>query len=87
MSRFDTDTSYVVLRIDRAADEWVEAAPARVHAAQVPIRALLTGRSRVEVTPAEAAGALERASELPGWDDDGRPPLFVHTPGPSLVCG
>ena len=87
MPRFDTDASYVVLRIDRAADEWIEAARTRLRTAPDPIRALLTGRSRVEVPPAEAESALQWASRLPGWDDDQRPALYVHTPGAALICG
>jgi hypothetical protein len=87
MPRFDTRPSYVVLRLDRGAAEWVAAASTRRRTAPDPIRTLLTGRSRVEVTEAEAEIALQWASELPGWDEDGRPPLFVHAPGASLVCG
>ena len=46
----------------------------------------LAGRSRVEVAPTEAQDALKWAATVPGWDDDRRPALFVHTPGATLVC-
>ena len=83
---FSPDGSYVVLRIDHAVAEWTEAARACARTAPEPIRALLTGRSRVEVAPQDAQDALTWAATVPGWDDDRRPALFVHTPGADLIC-
>jgi hypothetical protein len=77
----------VVLRVDPGADEWLEAARRRAFDAPGPIHALLAGRSRVEVGPAEAERALAWAAQLPGWREDGRPPLFAYTPGELLVSG
>jgi len=87
LPRFATTSSYVVLRLDPAAAEWVAAARRRGFEAPDPVRALLTGRSRTEVGRAEADWALEWAAQLPGWHDERRPPLFVHTPGELLVSG
>jgi hypothetical protein len=85
MPRFQPTASYVVLRLDPGADEWLAAAHARAAEAPDPVRALLAGRSRVELGHAEAELALLWASRLPGWDENGRPPLFLHTPGELLV--
>jgi hypothetical protein len=85
LPRFRTTSSYVVLRLDRDADEWLAAARARAAEAPAPIRALLAGRLRVELGHAEAELALLWASRLPGWDEDRRPPLLLHTPGEILV--
>jgi hypothetical protein len=41
------------------------------------IRAILAGRSRVELTAAEAARAIAWASGLPGWDGASLTPLWV----------
>jgi hypothetical protein len=87
MPRFATASPHVVLRLDPAAAEWRAAARRRGFDAPEPIRALLAGRSRIEVGPAEADRALEWAAQLPGWSEDRRPPLFVHTPGELLVRG
>jgi hypothetical protein len=87
MHRFPTASSYVVLRLDPAAHAWLDSA--RRHALDAPdsVRALPTGRSRVEVGPAEAERALAWAAQLPGWHQDGRAALFVYTPGEMLVTG
>ena len=71
---------FVVLRRDPAAQDWLAAARLRALDAPAPMRSLLAGRTRVEITPAEARAALDWAARIPGWDDDARPPLFVHTP-------
>jgi hypothetical protein len=81
MSRFVSASTYVVLRLDPAAAEWLSAARLRGFEAPDAIRALLAGRSRVELGREEAEQALAWAARLPGWDADGRPPLVIHTPG------
>jgi hypothetical protein len=83
MPRF-LSSSYVVLRVDPTADEWRAAARRRVLDAPDAIRVLLAGRSRVEVGRLEAERALEWAAQVPGWREDRRPPLFIHTPGELL---
>ena len=85
--RFKTASSYVVLRLDPAAHEWLESARRRELHAPDSVRALLTGRSRVEVGPAEAEHALAWAAQLPGWHQDGRPALFIYTRGEMVVSG
>jgi hypothetical protein len=85
MPRFQPTASYVVLRLDPGADEWLAAARARAAEAPDSVRALLAGRSRVEVGHAEAEHALLWASRLPGWKQDARPPLFRYSPGELLV--
>jgi hypothetical protein len=45
-------------------------------------RSQLAGRRRVELTAEEAVLAIHWASRLSGWNDRGRPPLFVY---PSLA--
>jgi hypothetical protein len=85
MPRFAATSSYVVLRLDPAAVVWLAAARRRGVEAPDPIRALLAGRSRVELGRDEAERALLWAAQLPGWDEDRRPPLFIHTPGELLV--
>jgi hypothetical protein len=67
--------------------EWLAAARRRGIEAPDPIRALVAGRSRVEVGHEEAERALQWAAQLPGWHEDRRPPLFVYTPGEMLVGG
>jgi hypothetical protein len=74
-----------VLRLDPAAHEWLDSARRRALDAPDPIRALLSGRSRVELGPAEAERALAWAAQLPGWHQDGRPALFIYMPGELLV--
>jgi hypothetical protein len=76
MPRFDTTPSYVVLRLDRDAHEWLAAARLRTLDAPGSIRTLLAGRSRVEVDFVESERALAWASRLPGWNEDRRPPAM-----------
>jgi hypothetical protein len=85
LPRFVPSSPYVVLRLDPSAGAWLAAARLRGFEAPDPIRALLAGRSRVEVGRDEAELALAWAARLPGWNDDARPPLFIHTPGEILV--
>jgi hypothetical protein len=47
----------------------------------VPLKTLLGGRSRVEVTDEEAAAALAWAETVDGWSAAEPKPLFVHHVG------
>jgi hypothetical protein len=86
MSRFEpTASGYVVLRLDSGAEEWLEAARLRAFDAPHPIRALLAGRTRIEVERAESERVLTWAAQLPGWNDDGRPPIYVYAPGEIVI--
>ena len=87
LNRFETASPYLVLRLDPAAGEWLAAARRSAHDAPDALRALLAGRSRVEVDPVEAERALAWAALVPGWHEDGRPPLFVYTPGEIILAG
>ncbi len=81
--------SYHALRISRDASvEWCEHALKRRGSAPAAILALLGGRTRVELTAEEAADAIEWATRVQGWNDDGPPPLIVHAPrgDPSGPC-
>jgi hypothetical protein len=78
MSGSPREGRVVVLRVDAGAAEWLAAARGRAHDAPQSLNALLRGRSRVELTSAEADSALRWARTVPGWDDDGPPPLFVY---------
>ena len=71
------DRRVVVLRVDPGAVDWLAAACSRRDAPPA-LRALLLGRSRVELDAVDARCALEWARTVPGWDDDAPPPLFVY---------
>jgi hypothetical protein len=70
-----------VLRVSPGAPDgdWWNAAQRR-RDAPPSISALLHGRVRVEVTPVEAAQAIEWASGLEGWSAAASKPLFIHQP-------
>jgi hypothetical protein len=85
LTGFTHTSSIVVLRRDPTAREWLAAARHRASDAPSAIRALLAGRTRLEVTTAEAEQALAWAKQLPGWNDDARPALFIYSPGDVLV--
>ncbi len=71
--------SYVALRVHRSegAEGWWAAARSRrdVPRAVVP---LLAGRSRVEVSLAEAEAVLAWAGGVDGWNDATPKPLIAH---------
>jgi hypothetical protein len=77
-----TNAPYYALRVhsDNVAAEWW--AEAHAHGAHAPraVRALLGGRTRVELSAEEAVGAIDWAAQLSGWDDHGEHPLFVYPP-------
>ncbi len=85
------EPSYYALRVCPEADaaRWWEAARARARDAPAPIRALLTGRTRVEVSAGEALTALAWARALDEWDDDRLPPVWVYPemPVPAPAAG
>ena len=68
-----------MLRVDPAAAEWLAALRDR-HDAPEALRGLLRGRSRVELSHAEAEAALRWVSAS-GWEDEERPPLFIYDGG------
>jgi hypothetical protein len=77
--------SYYALRVSPGvhATQWWTAARASGSSAPAAIRALLSGRARVEVSADEAAHVLAWARALDGWAGDGGPPLRVH-PEPAV---
>ena len=82
-----TNTAYYALRIrpEAVAPEWWAAAQAAGHEAPQPVRAVLGGRTRVELTAEEAVMAIHWASGLTGWDENGGlKPLFIYPELPPL---
>jgi hypothetical protein len=81
----DPTPTYYALRIGARTHEttWWEAAHRAGDTAPLTIRSILAGRSRVEVTAAEAREALEWARTLEGWDAAPDPPLWVYPVEPS----
>jgi hypothetical protein len=63
-------SSYLALRVCPHADEspWWAAARRASGGAPPAMRAILAGRSRVEVSPEEAWDALSWARSVDGWD-------------------
>jgi hypothetical protein len=74
--------SYHALRVcdESVAIEWWVYAHEHRHDAPAAVQALLSGRTRVEVSEAEAIDAIEWAAHVPGWQDGGATPLLVHPP-------
>jgi hypothetical protein len=60
------------------ADRWWTSARAAFSTAPPAVRAILAGRSRVELTAREAREALEWARGIDGWEADGAAPLYVY---------
>lgn len=77
-----TNPTYYALRVCPVAPapDWWAAARARSADAPSPVRALLAGRTRVELSAEEAERAIHWASRLSGWGEDGAHPLVVHPP-------
>ena len=71
--------SYSVLRVhpSAAASDWW-AAVRRRRDTPAAIAALARGRSRVELTPADADAALAWAGAVEGWGSAEPKPLFIH---------
>jgi hypothetical protein len=82
MNEQSTNRLFHALRVSSTAvaPEWWAAAHACNGDAPQPVRALLGGRTRVELTAEEAVLAIHWASRLSGWGDDGQHPLVVYPP-------
>ena len=76
---------YYALRVcpDADADRWWSAARAATGAAPDAIRALLAGRTRIELSAHEATEALEWAQDRDGWDPETVPPILIHPRAPA----
>ena len=76
---FRTNRPYYALRVcPKALDsDWWAAAQLRRADAPQAVRALLSGRTRVELTADEAVLSIHLAAQLTGWDDDEQHPLFI----------
>ena len=71
---------YFALRVcpGAATSPWWAAARRATAGAPPAIRSILAGRSRVEVSAAEATNALAWARSLEGWDAEPLAPLHVY---------
>jgi hypothetical protein len=77
-----TNQPYYALRVhprSLSADWW---AAAHLRSAEAPpaVKALLAGRTRVELSAEEAVRAIHWAAQLSGWDANGIRPLVVYPP-------
>ena len=72
---------YVSLRVrpQASAGEWW-AAVVRRHDAPPAIAALARGRSRIELSAADATAAIAWAGAIEGWRSAEPKPLFIHPP-------
>ena len=68
----------VVLRLNSGARLWQASARAAGEHAPGLVRALLAGRTRVELSCEEAEAAIAWARQVPGWDSDGAPALVAY---------
>jgi len=76
-------TRYVLRAGGQAEDtRWWSSAIQALASAPPAVRAILSGRSRVEVSAEEAQAVLEWARALDGWDDDATAPLSSYPAGP-----
>ena len=64
-----------------ASDRWWTSARVAFASAPPAIRAIMTGRTRVELSADEARQALEWARGINGWETDGEAPLEVYRLG------
>jgi hypothetical protein len=78
--------TYFALRVCLRADapDWWAAAHRAHRTAPPPVRAILGGRTRVEVSAQEARAAIAWAAALDGWDPDGFNPLWVYPALPEV---
>ena len=78
------EPSYFALRVcPRAeASDWWRSARRAVHRAPPAMRAILTGRSRVEISADEAHAVLRWARGLDGWDPDALAPVWIYPAAP-----
>jgi hypothetical protein len=82
MSEFRTNRSSHALRVcPKALDSgWWAAAQERRADAPRAVNALLSGRTRVELTAEEAVLAIHWAAQLTGRDDYEQHPMFIYPP-------
>jgi hypothetical protein len=78
------EPSYFALRVCPRADslEWWLSARRAVHGAPPAMRAILAGRSRVELSADEAGAVLRWARRLAGWDTDALAPVWIYPVAP-----
>ena len=78
------EPSYFALRVCPRADslEWGLSARRAVHGAPPAMRAILAGRSRVELSADEAGAGLRRARRLAGWGTDALAPVWIYPVAP-----
>jgi hypothetical protein len=76
--------SYFALRTcpRAASSEWWMSARRVANSAPLAIRALLAGRTRVEVSAEEATAALNWARSVHGWDPDALAPVWIYPVAP-----
>jgi hypothetical protein len=67
------------VRPSASASDWWSAASRR-RDAPAAIGALLRGRSRIELSEADAVAALAWAGDLEGWAAAEPKPVFIHQP-------
>jgi hypothetical protein len=79
-----TAPSYFALRMCPRAEaaEWWRFARRAPSGAPPAIRAILAGRTRVEVSAQEATAALEWARSVKGWDPDALAPVWIYPAAP-----
>lgn len=78
------ESSIVALRVvpDARADAWWSAARSSAHVPPA-IKALLNGRTRIELTSEEADATLAWAASLSGWATADPKPLVAYRSGES----
>jgi hypothetical protein len=77
--------SYYALRVCERADAslWWASVRRALPDVPEPIRAILAGRSRVEINADEAWAVLAWARKLEGWDSHGDTPLWIYPVNPA----
>ena len=79
------EPAYFALRVCPMAEspEWWRSARSALGGAPPAMRAILAGRTRVEVSAEEAADALDWARSLRGWDPDALAPVWIYPAAPT----
>jgi hypothetical protein len=79
-----SSVSYYALRVCPLAEGrgWWDAARLAQSTAPSAIRALLSGRTRVELSEPEAYEALAWAQHVEGWPSDQLPPFWIYPTPP-----
>jgi hypothetical protein len=78
------EPSYLALRTCTRAEspEWWVSARKAANSAPPAVRAILAGRTRVEVSAEEAIAALKWARSVQGWDPDALAPVWIYPAAP-----